>query len=176
MSELMEQFDGQVDEELRKSALEAELIPGGRYKFQIEEPNIATVDREYFDKEQTKRNPFYGKKVANMKVRLTSKRDGDKKDSPWVTLERPRTTYIRVCPSTVKWESGELTIESKLFGQMIDVAVKGSGEALSNQGVIDYFRENFGEVHITLSEERDDKATGKHYDAKNWIRGIKTAN
>lgn len=173
MSELMEQFDGEVDEGLRKAAQEADLIPGGRYKFQVEEPNIAAVDREFFDQEQTKRNPFYGKKVANMRIRLTSKRDGDKKDSPWVTLERPRNFSVRVCPSTVKYDNGDLTTESKLFGQMIDVAVKAEGRTLTNQEVIEYFRNNLGEIHITQSEAAE--KNGKYYEAKNWVRGIKAA-
>ena len=167
----MEQFDGQVDEDLRKAAQEADLIPAGRYRFQVVKPNIATDTREYFDKEETKRNPFYGKKVANMEVRLTSKRDGDKKDSPWVTLDSPRTFFMRVCPSTVKRDE-KLTQESKHFGQMIDVAVKASGEALSNQQVIEWFQNNLAEIHITQSEADETKG----YSAKNWIRGIKAAN
>lgn len=166
MSELMEQFEGEASDALAKEAREADLLAAGRYKFQVTVPNIATDTREFFDKEETKRNPFYGKKVANMQVSLTSKRDGEKKDSPWVTLERSRLFNIRVCPSIVKREE-KLTDESKLFGQMIDVAVKAEGRALTNQEVIEWFTNNLAEVRITLSE-----ATEK-YAAKNWVREIK---
>ena len=165
--DVLEQLQGQRNEDLAKKAQELPLTPEGRYKFQVVGVTVRMGDREYWDKEETRRNPFFNKQMARLQLRLSSKRDGTTKDAPWVTMDRPLTHFINVCPEAISDDKGNLTIESKLFGQMSDVA--GKAGATTNAQVIEYFKENFGEINIGLSEANAEKG----YEAKNWNRSIK---
>lgn len=167
MTDVLEQLQGQRNEDLAKKAKEMPLTPEGRYKFQVESVIVRLGDREYWDKEETRKNPFYGKQMARLALRLSSKRDGKEKDAGWITLERPLLHFINVCPDAVCDDKGNLMIESKLFGQMSDVA--GKAGATTNMQVIEYFKEHFGEINIGLSEANVEKG----YEAKNWNRSIK---
>lgn len=164
MTDVMTELAGQRDEDLAKKAQESPLTPEGRYKFQVEAVTVRVGDKEFWDAEETRRNAFYGKQVARLQLKLTSKRDGMKKDSPWVTLDRPLRHFVNVCPETVLDAKGELSIESKLFGQMSAIAK----DATTNAEVINYFKDNFGEINIGQSAANEEKG----YSAKNWNRGI----
>ncbi len=164
MTDVMTELAGQRDEDLAKKAQESPLTPEGRYKFQVEAVTVRVGDKEFWDAEETRRNVFFGKQVARLQLKLTSKRDGMKKDSPWQTLERPLRHFVNVCPETVLDAKGELSIESKLFGQMSAIAK----DATTNAEVINYFKDNFGEINIGVSQANEEKG----YSAKNWNRQI----
>lgn len=164
MTDVMTELAGQRDEDLAKKAQESPLTPEGRYKFQVEAVTVRVGDKEFWDAEETRRNVFFGKQVARLQLKLTSKRDGMKKDSPWITLDRPLRHFVNVCPETVLDAKGELSIESKLFGQMSAIAK----DATTNAEVINYFKDNFGEINIGVSQANEEKG----YSAKNWNRGI----
>lgn len=164
MTDVMTELSGQRDEDLAKKAQESPLTPEGRYKFQVESATVRVVEKEFWDMEETRRNAFYGKQLARLQLKLTSKRDGTNKDSPWQTLECPLWHFVSVCPETVLDVKGELSIESRLFGQMSAIAK----EATTNKAVIDYFKDNFGEINIGVSQAND----AKGYSARNWNRSI----
>lgn len=174
MSEVMEQFDEQVAADLVKAAQEADLVEAGRYRFQIESYEGSVVDKEFFDEEGKNKNPFYGRKVYNCRLLLTSVRDGNQKDSPFRTLDRPRTIFQRVCFANVLDRRGELSIESKLGGQLTGIMIQATGNSsVTASKVLDYFKDNAAEIHITKSEGRVDEKTGNYYDPRNWVRGVK---
>lgn len=164
MTDVLTELTGQRNEDLAKKAQEQPLTPEGRYKFQVEAVTVRVGDKEFWDAEETRRNAFYGKQMARLQLKLTSKRDGMKKDSLWQTVERPLRHFVNVCPEAVMDAKGELTIESKLFGQMSAIAK----EATTNAEVINYFKDNFGEINIGLSAANEKKG----YTSRNWNRGI----
>lgn len=166
-----EDFNEQVSADLIKAAQEADLIEAGRYRFQVESYESKKDDKEYFDEEQTQRNPWFNKTRHNLRLSLSSKRDGAGKDAPFTLLERPRTFFQRVASATVLNSKGELSNESKFFGQMAGIAAKGTGQNMTVKEVLDYFTEHAAEITITKSE-----ATEKYPDAKNWVRAIKALN
>lgn len=165
-------MDEQVSADLIKAAADADLIPGGRYRFQVESYEGSVADKEYFDEEQKNRNPFYGKTLYNLRLSLTSVRDAKGKDAAYTKLDRPRTIFQRVTNATVLDRRGELSIESKLFGHMASIVSAATGSSPTVRQTLDWFKDNAGEITITKTDEKttDD---GKHYDAKNWVRGIK---
>lgn len=174
MSEVLEQFDEQVSADLVKAAQEADLIDGGRYRFQIESYEGAVVDKEFFDEEGKNENPFYGKMVYNCRLSLTSVRDGKGKDAPFRTLERSRTIFQRVCFSNVLNRRGELSIESKLGGQLTGIMVQETGNSsVKASQVLEYFKDNAAEINITKTEGKVDEKTGNYYEPRNWVRGVK---
>lgn len=173
MSEVTEQFDEQVSSDLIKAAQEADLIDGGRYRFQIESYEEQVSDKEYFDEEGKNRNPFYGKKVYNCRLSLTSVRDGKGKDAAFKLLERPRTIFQRVCFQNVLDRRGELSIESKLGGQIAGIAVTALGGTVTVSQALDYLKDNAAEINITKTEGKTDEKTGNYYEPRNWVRGVK---
>jgi hypothetical protein len=164
-------MDEEVSADLIKAAQEADLIEGGRYRFQVETAERVENMKEFFDEEQTRKNPFYGKNVYNLRMRLTAKRDGKDKKAPFVTLDRPRTHFQKVTAATVLNSRGELSTESVLFGQMAGIYAKATGEKPTVGAVLGYFSDNAAEIHITKSEEAE--KNGVTYAAKNWVRGVK---
>ncbi len=164
-------MEEQVNADLIKQAQEADLIEGGKYRFQVESAEPVENMKEFFDEEGKEKNPFYGKPVFNLRMRLTAKRDGQSKDAPFVTLERPRTYFQKVCSASVLNRKSELSTESKLFGQMASIVVAVVGGNVTNKQVLEWFKDNAAEVTITKTEETE--KDGKHYDAKNWTRAIK---
>ena len=134
MTDVMTELAGQRDEDLAKKAQEQPITPEGRYKFQIEAVTVRVGDKEYWDKEETRRNPFFGKQMARLQLKLTSKREGKGKDAPWSTLERPLRHFVNVCPEAVTDAQGELVIDSKLFGQMSAIANSGWASSSYEKG------------------------------------------
>lgn len=174
MNDMVEQFDEQVSADLVKAAQEADLIDAGRYRFQIESYEGAVADREFFDEEGKHRNPFYGRTVYNCRLLLTSVRDGQRKDAPFRTLDRPRTIFQRVCFANVLDRRGELSIESKLGGQLAGIMMQATGEsAVKASKVLDHFKDNAAEINISKTEGRVDEKTGNYYEPRNWVRGVK---
>lgn len=163
-----EDFNEQVSEDQVKVAQEADLIEAGRYRFQVDTDEPQKDDKEYFDEEQTKKNPWYGKTRHNLRLRLTSKRAGVGKDAPFEVLERPRTYFQRVASTSVLRADGELSNESKFFGQMAGIAMKGTGQKMTVGEVIAYFMDHAAELIMTIS-----KVSDKYPDAKNFIQAIK---
>lgn len=163
-------MDELVSADLVKAAQEADLIDTGRYRFQVETAEKVENMKEFFDEAQTQKNPWYGKSVYNLRLSLSAIRNGKGKDAPYVSLDRPRTYFQKVSPAQVLNRAGELSTESKLFGQIAGIVMKTSGQASVRQ-TLDYFKDRAGEITITKSEESE--KDGKHYDAKNWTRGIK---
>lgn len=166
--DVSEELNEVASQDQAKAAAEADLIPGGRYRFQMESYTPEKSDREYFDEAQTEKNPWYGVTRLNLRLQLTAKRDLKGKDAQFEMLERPRVYFQRVSPKTVLNSRGEISIESRLFGQMINVVTKAQGGQPTNKEVLDYFQNNMAEITITLTEGND-----KYPDPKNFVKSIK---
>jgi len=167
-------MDETVNQEAAKAALEADLVEGGRYRFQLAEfPQVVKDDKEFFDKEETQKNPWYGKTRFNLRMSLTSKRVGKGKDEPFETLDRPRTYWQKVSNDVVLNAKGEKSKETIFFGQMINIATKELGHVPTIRETLQYFVDHAGEVVITRTEEKDTE-DGRHFEARNWTQAIKS--
>ncbi len=171
---MLEAFAGQVSEEQTKAASESNLIPGGRYRATLVDPGKPEVNnREFFDKEETKKNPHFNKLTTNMRFSLTAARANGAKDGAFESLEKALGYFIRVCLEPAYDDrTGKLTSDSEVWGKMCAIYKQATGQSgpQDRVDVITYFMENAVEINISRTEatEKD----GRVYDAKNWFRGF----
>lgn len=141
VSDMLSIFESTVSDGLLvKEAQAVDLVPGGKYPFQV----VKIEDRSNDQKEaydDGKLNPLYGKPVANLTVKLEGV--GQK---GYDELEgKTRTYFLKICPAIVHDAKGKLVGASKLAGHMIAVsgtAGKSFAETLA------WFESNKAQVSI----------------------------
>ena len=125
---------------LVKESQAADLIPGGKYPFQVVKVEDRTNEqKEAFD--DGKANPLYGKPVANLTVQLhgVGAKGYDELEG------KTRTYFVKVCPAIVHDAKGKLIGASKLAGHMI--AVSGlAGQSFAE--VLAWFEANKAQISI----------------------------
>ena len=159
-----------IDKDLAKKAAESNLVETGRYRVIAETFTEQVQDKEFFDAEETRRNPFFGKAYGSLVLRLGSKRDGKGSKAPFVTLPVPKVFFLRISPAIVNapWDETKLTKESRHFGLIQNLAVKDG--VTTTKGVMDWAIEHPFELSISMYEagEKD----GRTWEAGNKVNAV----
>lgn len=175
VNKILSAFDGKISEELAAKAKEANLIPKGHYQFQLHSWSADTerTEKEFWDAAETNKNLLYKHPVANLRLSLLSRSESAK--GPFESFEKPRTMFLRVTPDLVTFAGTEqLLPESRLFGDMTNVAKSNGTIVTTTKEVIEYFLEHRGVVHVDVYEAGVSKK-GKSYEAGNRYNSIKVA-
>ncbi len=169
MSEVDQAWDGMIEKDEVKKALESNLVDAGRYRAIAEkyEPLPLDQQKEYFDKDEKNRNTFFGKPYGTFTLRLGSKRDGKGATAPFVTLPTPKVFFLKVSPATVMagYDATKQAKETRHFNLLASIAGVSSKEEVKA-----WVLEHPFEINLSVypSGDRD----GRTWDAGNKVQSI----
>ena len=181
MSDTQELFEGTLAEESMKAAADEKVTPKGRYRAVVKNFAGGRDEKEFFDKNEMERNPYFGKMRWNIQLTLSSIRGGeamDPKESkgmPWISLDSPRTFFLKLCTSVVKGSSGKMTSESKVYADLAVVVGRELNRTPSDKDIHDWLQDGAIEIYIDQYEGGTSKDGSRSWNAGNRVNSITRA-
>lgn len=176
-----ELFEGTLADESMKAASDEKVTPKGRYRATVKALTGGKDEKEFFDKNETEPNPYFGKMRWNVQLTLSSIRGGDgmdpktTKSSPWVSLDNPRTYFLRLCTAVVKGGGGKLTAESKVYADLAQIVAKELNRIPTDKEIYDWLHDGAIEIFIDTYEGGTNEKTGRSWNAGNRVNSVTRA-